>query len=73
MLVNKDAYQRETLTKWPVRLLLNVIKNIYFLFIFQVLQIDLRVIIKNNICTYRSPLAFRDFQMGLCKTVVRGT
>ena len=23
MLVNKDAYQRETLTKWPVRLRLN--------------------------------------------------
>ena len=28
MLVNKDAYQRETLTKWPVWLLLN-------LFLFQ--------------------------------------
>ena len=33
---------------------------------------NLRVIIENNICTY-DPLAFRDFQIDLCNTVVSGT
>ena len=40
----------------------------FYLFFYQVLQIDLRVIMKNNICTY-DPLAFRHIQVGLCKTV----
>ena len=43
----------------------------FYLF-YQVLQINFRFIIKNNICTYDPP-AFRDFQIGLCKTVVSGT
>ena len=46
--------------------------NIFYL-LYQVLQINLPVIVKkNNICTY-DPFAFRDFQIGLCKTVVSGT
>ena len=36
------------------------------------LQINLRVIIKNNICTY-DLIAFSDFQIDLCKTVVSDT
>ena len=33
MLVNKDAYQRETLTKWPIRLPLNVLLYVWILVI----------------------------------------
>ena len=40
--------------------------------LYQVLQINLPVILKYNICTY-DLLAFRYFQIGLCKTVVSGT
>ena len=43
----------------------------FYLF-YQLLQINLRVIMKNNICTY-DLIAFRDFQIDLCKTVVSGT
>ena len=35
-------------------------------------QINLRIIMKNNICTY-DLIAFRDFQIDLYKTVVSGT
>ena len=37
-------------------------KETYFIYFYQVLQINLHVILKNNICTY-DPLVFREFQM----------
>ena len=46
---------------------LNLIKKLFYPF-HQVLQINLRAIIKKK-CIFKS-LAFRDFQIDLCKTVV---
>ena len=43
-----------------------------FYLLYWVLQINLHAIIENNIYTY-DPLAFKDFQIRLCKTVVSGT
>ena len=45
--------------------ILTLLGNLFYLF-YQVLQIALRAIIKNKICTYEP-------QIDLCKTVVSGT